>query len=177
MTSNMGRKARRSVVVAAVTAGGIVALSGAALAGTTSSSGTTTANVDVASGITMTGLTSSFTLSGAPGDTANALGAVSFNVETNDAAGYNVTVQSQNDTLQPTIPGNTDYIPIAALKVSDGGANEYQSVENSGPVTVHSQSNRSIDGGDNLTNDYRMLIPVVRADTYTATLDYIASGQ
>jgi hypothetical protein len=141
-----------------------------------SSSGSTTANVAVQSGIALTGLTPSFTLTGAPGTVATDAGAVGFNVETNDVAGYAVTVQAAATTLAPTAVGNTDSIPISLLGVRQSGTGVYLPISSTVPVLVHTQTSRSANGGDNLSNDYQITIPVVNPDTYTATLNYVATA-
>jgi hypothetical protein len=43
------------------------------------------------------------------------------------------------------------------------------------PARGHSQSTRSANGGDDLSNDYQLRVPVVNEDTYSATLDYVAT--
>jgi large repetitive protein len=42
---------------------------------------------------------------------------------------------------------------------------------------VYQQNVASAPGGDILSNDYRVDIPFVTADTYSTTLDYIVSAQ
>lgn len=147
--------------------------SGAGAASADQDGGNTTANVQVDLAITMTGVTPSFTLVGMPGATVTETEAVSFNVETNNLAGYGVTVEAAGSTLTPAAPGNTDSIPIAALKVSPGAGNWSDIAAT--PVSVHSQATRSAAGGDNLSNDFKMLIPFVNADTYSVTLNYVAT--
>jgi hypothetical protein len=142
----------------------------------TPSTGSTTANVAVQEGIALTGLTPSFTLTGPPGTTVTGSSAVSYNVETNDPAGYTVTVQAAGSALLPETTGNTDTIPIGDLLVNDHGAGSPLALSAATPVTVHTQTTRSVNGGDNLSSDYQITIPVVKADTYTATLNYVASG-
>jgi hypothetical protein len=138
-------------------------------------SGTTVVNVAVPSGITLTGLTPSFTLNGAPGSTITEIGAVDFNVETNNPAGYVVTVISETPTLTPQTPGNPDSIPVEVVTVRENGGGTFSPLSNTEPVVVHTQSTRSANGGDDLSNDYRLRVPVVNEDTYSATLDYIAT--
>jgi hypothetical protein len=182
VTSPSTRSPRRARPTIRAVGGGLAGLALAATlfgamgapAGAISDAGTTTANVGVESGITLTGLTASFTLSGTPGATVTGDGVVEFNVETNNVAGYAVTVQSQSEAMVPTLPGNTDTIPIAALTVREG-SDDYQDVSEADPVTVHTQDGRSLDGGDSLSNDYQIRVPVVNADTYSATLDYVAT--
>jgi hypothetical protein len=137
--------------------------------------GSTVANVGVDSGITMTGLTPSFLLTGTPGQTVTGLNEVTFNVETNNPTGYSVTVQSQTASMAPAGAGNLDTIPIAALTVRESNSTLFTPLS-TGTVTVHTQAGRSANGGDALSNDFRIRIPVVNADTYSATLDYVATA-
>jgi hypothetical protein len=137
--------------------------------------GSTDASVGVNSSIAMTALTPDFTLTGIPGETTTGVAAVAFTVETNNLAGYAVTVVPTTDTLLATAPGNTDSIPIAALKVRATGTTPFTDLDNGTPTTVHTQATRSAEGGDDFSNDYEVVIPFVNADTYTATLDYLAT--
>lgn len=137
--------------------------------------GSTTANVEVATAIDLTGLTPSFSLSGLPGATVTGLGAVTMTVQTNNLAGYAVTVQSATATLSPAAPTNGDSIPIGALSVRETGSTAYTPLSNATATTVHTQAVRSAEGGDELSNDYQVVIPFVNEDTYTTTLNYIAT--
>ncbi len=134
------------------------------------------ANVEVTSAISLTGLTPSFTLVGLPGATVSSDGAVTFNVETNNQGGYGVTVQAEDAVLSPAQATNPDTIPIGALGVRETGGGAYTAVTDVAPVTVHSQTTRSASGGDSLSNDYQVLIPFVASDTYSVTLDYVATA-
>jgi hypothetical protein len=138
--------------------------------------GTTIVTADITSGITLTGLTPGFTLTGAPGATVTSPGAVTYNVETNSTTGYAVTVQAEAASMLPAIPGNVDLIAIGALTIAEGGTGAYEPLSNTTPVLVHTQEARSIDGGDDLVSDFRIRMPVVDADTYTATLDYLVTS-
>jgi len=137
------------------------------------SSGSTTANVVVGSTIVLSNLTPSFTLTGNPGDTPTAT--VSMTVTTNNFAGYAVTVQAASPELAPTIPGSTTSIPITDLDVREANVGSFTPMSSTTPTQVHSQPTASAAGGDTVTNNYEMTIPFVRSDTYTATLNYIAS--
>lgn len=140
------------------------------------SSGSTTANVQVLSDITLTGLTPSFLLSGLPGATVALANAVTMNVETNNIAGYAVTVQSASATLDPADPvANPDTVPIGALSVREAGTTPYDVVSDATATTVHSQDVRSAEGGDSIANDYSVDIPFVNADTYSTVLNYVAT--
>jgi hypothetical protein len=153
---------------------GSIATPASAAPGDTSVPSSTTANVEVGSVISLVGLTSSFLLSGLPGDTTSAGGAVSFNVETNNLAGYEVTVASPTGALVGTDPANTDTIQSDALSVEDSITGGYQPVTTAG-VVVETHDSRSADGGDVYNHDYRIVIPFVNADTYTGELDYLAT--
>ena len=125
--------------------------------------------------IALTGLTPSFTLAGLPGDTPIDFGAVTMNVMTNNATGYNVTVQSLSPNLSNSGPNN---IPVTDLQVDDGysgGTAGWLPLSSTAPVQVFNQATPSSDTGDTITNDYRMTIPAVPAGTYSGTLNYVAS--
>ena len=171
-----------SPAVSRIVASAAAALLLASVAGTAyaapgdTSNDTTTANVEVTGAITLSALTPTFTLVGLPGATVIGAAAVSMLVETNNIAGYAVTVQSTTDTLDPADPvGNTDSIPIGALSVKESTATSYTPVSDTAAVTVHSQATRSAVGGDAIVNDYKVVIPFVNADTYSTTLNYVAT--
>ena len=192
MTSVTIKRGRRglSIGIAATAAvglflGGLGATASAAPGDT--SADTTEANVDVETSIELSGLTTSFTLTGIPGATTTAGGTVTMTVETNNLAGYNVTVAPAPLTpaLVADTAGNTDVIPIGALSVKESIAPPaaFTALSNSGapgfevgvPVTVHTQPTRSAEDGDDLSNDYQVIIPFVNEDNYSATLDYVAT--
>jgi hypothetical protein len=141
-----------------------------------SDTGSTVGNVDVQSSIVLSNLTEGFTLTGIPRDTVTGVDAVSMNVETNNLAGYNVTVQSASSVLAPHTSGNPDSIPIADLGVRESGTGSFTPVSDSSTVTVHNQDTRSAQGGDTVNNDYQVAIPFVNQDVYSTTLDYIATA-
>jgi hypothetical protein len=171
-------KNRRTALVGlsgAAAAAALVVLS-ATPANAIDAADTTDANVVVQNAITLTGLTPSFTLTGLPNTTAFENGIVDFVVETNNLAGYAVTVTAADDELLPAnTTSNTDTIPVEALSVRETGATTYTPLDDTTPVTVHTQSTRSAEDGDTLSNDYSVDIPFVNADTYTVTLNYVAS--
>ena len=139
--------------------------------------GTTTANVEVTSSITLTDLTPSFTLTGAPGTTpTTGANPVTMTVTTNNFAGYNVTVVPDAVNLTPAVPGNTDVIPSNDLEV-DGPAQAgtYAHLTFGAPLIVAAKASASAPAGDSITNNYRITIPFVRPDTYSGTLDYVAT--
>lgn len=165
-------------------AGGIAALgTGLVLVGSVAgpalaaSTGSTTANASVNSTLTMSGLTPSFTLSGDPNTTVTAAGAVTMNVLTNNKTGYTVSVQAAGSTMAAVTTGNTDSIPIANLKVRETGTTTYTSLNNSSPVTVHSQATKSASSSEAVSNDFSLAIPFVNSDTYRVTLNYVAAAQ
>ena len=147
----------------------IVAVGPAAFADTTP----TTATAEVASTITLTG-DAAFTLAGAPGaatDTTSAL-----NAESNNTAGYNVTVLADGADLVPADPvANTDVIPVSSLHVRNS-ADTFVVLDTETPVTVHTQAARSIEGGDALTASYQLTMPFVNADTYSGGLTFTAAA-
>jgi hypothetical protein len=137
--------------------------------------GSTIANVDVGSAITLTGLTPSFTLTGNPGDVASTATPVSMTITTNNFAGYTVTVEPATATLVGAIPGNTDSIPTSDLQVADSVIGTFTPLIFGTPVPVFTQASASAPDGDTVAEDYQITIPFVRPDTYTGTLNYIAS--
>lgn len=170
------RSVLRVVGVAGTVAGLVMAGTVAASAATgDTSTDTTVAKVQVTTAIALTGLTPEFTLVGLPGATVTGNGEVTMNVATNNLAGYSVTVQSRTSTLVATAPGNLDSIPIGALSVRETNVTGFTAMSELVPATVHSQTTRSAQGGDTISNDYQVVIPFVNEDTYTATLDYIAT--
>jgi hypothetical protein len=175
-TRRTGRLMLPSAIVVAFAAAsvGMVAGPAAAAPGDTSSD-TTVANVEVSTAIALTGLTPAFTLNGVPGGTVSEVGVVTFNVATNNFAGYSVTVHSNTATMLANTSANTDSIPIAALTVRESGTVPYAPMSSTSAGTVHLQNERSASGGDDLSNDYLVGIPFVNEDTYTATLDYVAT--
>ncbi len=172
-----GRLVLRGLIGASAIAALAVGMAGTASAATDTDS--TDAHVEVTSSIVLSALTPDFTLSGIPGSIPELLRAVTYNVETNNLAGYAVTVQSRTAQMAGT-GGNTETIAIGALSVKEsaGAANAtnaaYKAVT-TGAQQVHTQATKSAVGGDVLSNDYKVVIPFVNSDTYTATLDYVAT--
>lgn len=166
-TAAVPRRSQCGRVRGLVAAGAVIALliAGTGTASADSATGDVTANVQVLGGITLTGLPTSFLLSGAPGATLNA--PVGYTVSTNNIAGYSVTVDPDGD-LQPATSTNLDSIPIADLLV---GATPLTGASQ----LVHTKAVKSANGGDSYTDTYSMTIPYVNADTYTATLTYTAT--
>ncbi|GAA3200063.1 hypothetical protein [Actinocorallia longicatena] len=140
--------------------------------------GNTIVTVQVDTAITLTALTSSFALTGIPGETPTT-GAtpVTMTVTTNNLAGYNVTVQAAAANLVGALaPTNTDVIPVSSLQVDgpvQGGT--YASISNTTPLVVATKPAASAVGGDEIDNNYRITIPFVEPDSYTGTLNYIAT--
>jgi hypothetical protein len=159
--------------IAALLVGGMSGTASAAPGDT--SADTTVAHVGVNSAINLTGLTGEFTLNAAPGASVSENGVVTMTVETNNIGGYVVAVQSRTDTLLPLAVGNTDSIPIANLHVRQTGGSTFLPLSSATPVTVHSQPGRSAVGGDFISNDYLVDVPFVATDTYSASLDYVAT--
>lgn len=170
---------------ALLTGAAVVALVGA-MAGTASaapgdtSTDTVDANVGVSSSISLTGLPGSFTLNGIPGSTVTGGADVGFLVTTNNFGGYSVGVLSEGTELLPPNPGplplNPDTIPIANLSVRETGTATFTPLDTVTPVVVGGGTAASAAGGDAITNDYRVVIPLVRSATYTVTLDYVATA-
>jgi hypothetical protein len=136
----------------------------------------TVANVEVTSSITLGGLTPSFTLTGLSTSTVDGPNAVSYNVTTNNAAGYTVTVQAATDQLAPASTTNPDRIPIGNLKVRAARSGGYTAISNADAFTLRTKATRSAESGDSYSDDYQVLIPFVASDTYSATLNYVATA-
>jgi hypothetical protein len=163
-----------AIAVAAVGVGLLAAPAGAVPGQT--DTGSTTANVTVGSAISLTGLTPTFTLTGIPGVAVTGTSAVSMLVTTNNFAGYTVTVEPQTATLTGAIPGNTDTIPIGSLQVQGPTqVDAFAALTFGTPTEVVTKAAPSAEAGDTVNNSYRMTVPFVQPDTYTATLDYIAT--
>lgn len=126
--------------------------------------------------ISLSGLTSSFTLSGTPNSTVTSEGAVTMTVTTNSSSGYLVTVQGRTPALTSANPGNAASIPITELLVRASGTTPFVPVT-LGPLTVADRHQATPPSGDAVSNDFRVDIPFVPGDTYSGTLDYIVSAQ
>ncbi|MEU5692378.1 fibronectin type III domain-containing protein [Actinosynnema sp. NPDC020468] len=127
--------------------------------------------------IALTGLAQSFTLSGLPNSAVSADGIVTMTVTTNSTTGYVVTVRATGPALNAVTPGNGASIPVERLAVRESGTTAFQPLSVTDPRLVHRQNAPSSPGGDAVSNDYRVDIPLVPSDTYTTTLEYIASAQ
>lgn len=138
-------------------------------------SGNTQANVSVTGEISLTALTNAFTLSGTPGTVAENVGAVTMIVTTNNAAGYSVTVEPVTAAMTGATAGNNETIPTSALNVKETVGGSYTPLIFGTPVQVHQQTTASAPAGDSLSNDYQITVPFVEPDTYTATLEYVAT--
>lgn len=139
--------------------------------------GCTTSTTIDARTITLSDLTSSFTLTGLPNSTVGSDGTVTMTVTTNSTGDYLVTVQAATASLTGATPGNTTTIPIGLLGVRETGTESFFPLSVDTPLTVHRQDTPSGPGGDAVSNDYRITIPSVPSETYSTTLDYIVSAQ
>ena len=151
-----------------ITAGiATLALGGAALLTAGPALADTPVNVSatVNSTISVSGITGSIALAGNPGTTATNANAEQYNVQTNNAAGYSVTVTPQANTLQG--PGN----PISNTNLA---VNTGHFTVPATPLTVHSKSSPSAMNGDNLTDSWSLDIPQGQAaGSYTGSFSYI----
>ncbi len=125
----------------------------------------------------LTDLTPGFTLTGLPGSTVTADGAVTMTVTTNSPGGYTVTVQATTTSLTAGTPGNTGVIPVGNLRVRESGTSAFFPLTNTQALVVHRQGTPSGPGGDAVSNDFQVQIPDVPSDTYSTSLDYIATAQ
>ena len=138
---------------------------------------TAVANVVVQSAISLTMTDAAFTLTGIPGATLTELGAVDFTVQTNNSLGYAVTVKAATANMVGT-GTNAEVIPTSALTVRETDSGDAYTPLTSGvaaATTVHTQNTKSAEAGDTLSNDYQLVVPFVNEDTYTATLNYVAT--
>ena len=127
--------------------------------------------------ITLNGITGSFTLTGPPHSTVGSDGVVTMTVTTNSSGGYLVTVAGTTGALVGADPGNTSTIPLDQVGVRESGGEQFGPLTNGTGLVVHRQSGPSAPGGDAVSTDYRVSIPFVPPDVYSATLEYIVSAQ
>ncbi len=161
---------------AVVATASIEVATGGPAAAIDSTTESTTANVGVTGAITLTALTDAFTLTGIPGATVTTgASPVTMTVTTNNDAGYQVTVEPEDPSLVGTIVGNDDLIPTTLLKVRETGGSTFTALTPGTPLVVTTKTERSAEEGDTVSNDYQITIPFVQPDTYSGTLDYIAS--
>jgi hypothetical protein len=175
LSGSRPRLARGLVVATALTTAFAWSTTGAQATPGQTDTGSTVVTVGVGSAITLTGLTPAFSLDGTPGQTITKATAVTMTVTTNNAQGYSVTVQSAAATLTPTVTTTTDTIPIDDLQVRETGTTPFTPLSATAPVQVHTQDGPSAEAGDTINNDYQITIPFVAPDTYTATLNYVAT--
>lgn len=132
--------------------------------------------VNVSEALVFSVTQSSITLDIAPGVPDSAT--VSMNVLTNNPTGYDVTVAGQTANFDAALPANDGVLPIGALTVSGGDLISPQSVPGPDPASaleIASQGTASEDGGDVINTTFSMAGQNVPADTYTATLDFVAT--
>ncbi|MEV7005357.1 hypothetical protein [Streptosporangium sp. NPDC051022] len=142
-----------------------------------SDTGSTVANVQVGLSITLSDLTAAFTLAGNPGQTvASGTGLpVTMRVTTNNFAGYSVTVQPQAANLVGAIAGNTDVVPVTLLQVRGPAQVAFTALSSATPLEVARKTAASDPAGDLISNDFQITVPFVRPDTYSGTLNYVAT--
>jgi large repetitive protein len=126
--------------------------------------------------IELSGLDTSFTLTGPPHTTVTGEGAVTMTVTTNVVAGYSVSVLATTDSLVGSLPGNTDVIPLALLEVRETGTVDFLGLSMNTYTVVHVRQTASGAGGDAVSNDYQIQMPNVMPDTYSTTLNYIVAA-
>ncbi len=120
-----------------------------------------------------------------PGDSPETIGAVTMDVLTNNATGYNVTVTPANDDMTVGNTGTGTGIPVTDLEVREdltGTAGTYAPLTLStglGTLVYNQTTPSAASPGDGLINDYRFgpttPIPNVPAAIYSVTLDYVAA--
>ncbi|OLF15183.1 hypothetical protein BU204_23260 [Actinophytocola xanthii] len=127
--------------------------------------------------IGLTELTPSFTLSGPTDSVVTAEGAVTMRVTTNNPNGYVVSVRAVDTVLAVGTPDNDTTIPVGRVSVRERGTSQFHRLSATVPVAVHRQNTPSAPDGDVLGNDYRIDIPFVPSDRYSATLEYVVGVQ
>jgi hypothetical protein len=162
----------RAAMVTVMGAALLVVPVGAASADT---SGSVEAEIVIASGLLLVGLPSGVSLTGQPGDLASETVPFTYQVFSNDMAGYTVTVQAAEDKMYA---GSSDFITVDRLEVQDGAvtpSHSWTAMSSLSAVSVYSRASRSETDGDNLSTNFQMSLPVVAAGTYTMTLDYVVA--
>lgn len=127
--------------------------------------------------ITLSGVTASFTPTGAPHTTVSTNTAVQLEVSTNSLSGYRVSLQVPSGSLTSVTPGGTAKIPVGSLGVRETGTSAFQALSAGGALVVHEQTAASAVGGDSVSTDSRVQVPFVPPGTYTGALDYVASAE
>jgi uncharacterized repeat protein (TIGR01451 family) len=127
--------------------------------------------------ITLSGLTASVTLGGPAMTTAQDDGAITASVTTNSPTGYTVGVTSTTGDMTPVTVDNPDRIPVSDLRVRRTGDLTFLPLSTDSPVLVQIRPGPSAPGGDPLSTDLQIDVPLVRPDTYTVTLEYVAVTQ
>lgn len=89
--------------------------------------------------ITLSRLTSTFTLFSAPGQTVTRVGVATLRVKTANAGGYTVTVKVNADSLAPPTSGSQDRIPVGNLMVRETGTTTFHPLSRTSAVTAHSR--------------------------------------
>jgi hypothetical protein len=178
------RIAARALITTATAAAfvGMAGLSASAAPGDTALD-SVVANVNVNSTISLSLDQANFTINGTPLSEQTKTGAVTGTVVTNNVTGYSIGVVAAAATLQPTLNGNTDTIPIGNLEVTNA-AGDLTAISNltSAPVITTTKATRSFvgdvdtDPGDLFSDDYKITIPDVNSDTYHVTLNYTATA-
>jgi hypothetical protein len=140
-----------------------------------SDAGRSTIHVEVAGAITLTDLTPSFSLTGAPGSVETSP-PVSMTITTNNVAGYRVTVEPAGTALAPGTSGNADVISTDRIEVRGPvqGAT-FQSLDPGTPLLVATRDEASAADGDTVDNLFRLAVPAVRPDTYSGQLNFVVT--
>jgi uncharacterized repeat protein (TIGR01451 family) len=137
--------------------------------------GCATSTAVVNSGITISGLTSGFTLTGPANSTVTAQGSVTMTITTANPAGYFVSVRAVGNPAAAT-PQNLDSLPLSSLSVRGSGT-VFTPLSTQSALTVYSQNTATGPSGNAVSNDYRVQIPFIAADTYSTQLQYIVGTQ
>ncbi len=175
----LSRRIAARLAAPALIIGGIgaamIGSGGAASAAPPITSSSTTATVNVGYVETLTGL-QPIALTGIPGSTVTGAAEV-YNVTSNDAAGYVVSVGMAGPNLVG--PGSA-VLPNGVFSVSSASHPSYNTLGNAlagGNDAVASKSTASGTGGDSYTDSYEAIIPTTAVPgAYTGTLQYQLAG-
>ncbi|SOD73565.1 fibronectin type III domain protein [Jatrophihabitans sp. GAS493] len=153
----------------------------------TSADGCGSVIVDGSISISLDNADSSFALGGQSGtDSSTPDNTISYVVTTNNAAGYSVSVKSDQPTLTPDSAKNSDKISFDAITatgtafvsgtIPNDGTSDGGSAQLATGGTVYTQTARSKATGDTHTTTFGVNIPFVAADAYRGTVTFTASA-
>jgi hypothetical protein len=156
----------RSVAAVGLTIAGLaLAAVAAVIPAAAQSSGSSTANVNLAGSLELSGLTPAFTINADANQVVTSPGAVTFTAATNNPSGLKVQVLAASNFFSG--PGN---ISAGALATRNG-SNAYQPLSTATPVNVYQSG-----GADSafVSTDMQFTTPNVAPGAYSLVLNYTA---